>query len=202
LALRFDKLALRPSGLWIPELLEAKVLDSQGKLEKEGYRDYGIVIYSDGNPNGQMAETFVSQAEDLRLELPLIVSFRAMDYLHDYMSVYGIKPFLLDSQVGVIQGKRAQDKINSLDFKEDSGVCRLLCIEGGNWDAIRATLEASSDFGRIDWVCGKATRPSLELANELILERKYSSKIRKLEEQKKQKQKEFEKSLKDATKIF
>ena len=25
LALRFDKLALRPSGLWIPELLEAKV---------------------------------------------------------------------------------------------------------------------------------------------------------------------------------
>ncbi len=163
LALRFDKLALRPNNLWIPGLLEAKVLDNKGKLERGSTRDYGIIIYNDDEPNKQIAEVLVPQVEELGLELPLIVPFRALDYVVDQSKISGIKLSLINSR-GIIQGKKAQNKINSLDckrtypilhirYKKNSGVRRLLHDKFGDWDCYDTDFEISGDTGRIDWVC-------------------------------------------------
>src|SRR3989344_2482540 len=105
LALRFDKQALRPNGLWLPSLLEGKALDSQGKLSNDAYRDFGVAGYSIDNPNKEIAEILVPRAKELGFETPLIVPFRAMDYRTESGKV---KPFFVESPQGITQGKEAQ----------------------------------------------------------------------------------------------
>ena len=55
LVLILDKRALRPREMWIPGLLEAKAIEAQGKLESGVYRDYGAVLYTNGEPNKGIA---------------------------------------------------------------------------------------------------------------------------------------------------
>ena len=78
LALRLDEKVLRPQGLWIPGLLEAKALQEQGKLENGVYRDYGVTVLSDAGPNKSHAHALISQAGQLKL--PFVVPFRALTY--------------------------------------------------------------------------------------------------------------------------
>ncbi len=196
LALRFDKQALRPNGLWIPGMLEAKALESQGKLQNGVYRDYGIVVYNDDNPNKQVAETLVPQAKELGLELPLIVPFMALDYVPNKHRKYGIEPSLLNSGKGIISGKKAQDNINSLNYKANSGVLRLLRDRGGDWNANWYDLDDSGDDGRVDWICGEATSKILEKAYSELSERKYGERIRELREEQKSESAKFKDSLK------
>ena len=193
LALRFDKLALRANGLWIPSLLEAKVLDKQGKLENRVYRDYGTAVYNENEPNRYIAETLVSQAKKLSLELPLIVPFKALDY-----NVEGkeIKPFFAESPAGIISGKKVQDEINSLDYKGNSGIQRLDRGGDGNWDADWDYLDDSDEDGRVDWICGEATKKILTRAYFELNERKYGLTIKELKEKQRLEFDSFKKSLK------
>jgi len=193
LALRFDKSALRPNGLWIPGLLETEILNDKGKLENKVYRDYGIVGFNENGPNREIAGVLIPQAKKLELELPLIIPFRALDYVPHRDKKLPIGINLVESPTGVIQGKEAQNKIDSLDFQRNLGVQRLLRSGSVTWSPVG--LDVSDGYGRVDWVCGKSTLVDLERANKLLLEREYSSGIRKLEKQKKKKQAEFAYSL-------
>ncbi len=192
LVLRFD-CRIRPYGLWIPGLLEAKVLESQGKLERGTYGDYGFVIYSNDNPNKQVAEVLVSQAKELGLKLPLIVPFKALNY-----SVEGkeIKPSFVKSPQGIISGKEAQDEINFLKYhKANSGINGLMHNEIGCWT--NCSLDASDDDGRVDWVCGEASRKILGEAYSELSERKYGNRIKELIEEQRLDRDNFEKSLQE-----
>ena len=161
LALRFDKLALRPNGLSIPGLLEAKVLEKQGKLENGVYRDYGITICNEQSPNQEIAQRLISQAKNLGLSLPLIVPFRALDYITEDGKVTF---FILDSIEGVIAGKKAQRMIDSLDYQGNLGVQGLVRGMSGYWYADWDVLYYSTGGGRVDWICGEATKQNLERA--------------------------------------
>ncbi len=203
LALRFDKQALRSNKLWIPGFLEAKVLCNQEEFGGGSYRDYGIIVYNYARPNKQVSKVLVPQAEELGLELPLIVPFRALDYV-DPNKTKGIKLSLLNSGIGIIQGKEAQNKINSLDhqrsfsltYKKNSGVQRLNHYLSGYWFSDWLSLNYSYYEGRVDWVCGEATREILEEAHSELSERKYGKGIRELREEQKSEDVKFIESLK------
>lgn len=178
LALRFDRQALRPNGLWIPGLLEAKALDNRGKLENGVYRDYGIAVYSEGSPNKEIAKRLVPQARVLGLELPLIVPFRDMNYDIEKKDV---KLSLVKSPSGLISGEEAVRELDSLDYKGNSGV-QGLCRDGGlGLDAGDRDLAYSVGGGRVDWICGEATRAGLEHAHSALLERKYGEAMKEQE---------------------
>lgn len=194
LALRLDQRALRPNGLWIPGLLEAKVLESQGKLENGLYRDNGITVYSDAQPNKEVAETLIPQAAELDLELPLVVPFRALDYAPTREN--GLDISFAESPKGIISGKEAQDKISSFYFKENFGVHGLGRFGYGCWVAHWDKLDDSCDGGRVDWVCGEATHEILEKAHPELSERKYGERIKELREEQKSENAKFRESLK------
>jgi hypothetical protein len=195
LALRFDKTALRFDGLWLPGLLEGKVLESKGKLEKGVYRDYSIAVYNDGEPNKAIARTLVSQAKGLDLELPLIVPFRALDYNYNTKE-NGVDVSFVQSPKGIISGKEAQRIIYSFNYQGNSGVRRLVRGRDGLWGTIWDWLDYSDDLGRVDWVCGEATQKILKKAYSKLSERKYGERIRELREEQKSEDAKFKESLK------
>ena len=193
LALRFDSGVLRPEGLWIPGLLEAKALESQGKLQNRVYRDCGIVVYSEGSPNKEIAEVLVPQARGLGFTLPLIVPYRALE---PHAEGGEIRPSFVEVPQGVIHGKKAEKEIGSLDYRENSGVHGLGRGTGGDWDADWDNLGDSDDDGRVDWVCGEAHRKILEQVHSKLSERQYGERIKELRGQQKAESAKFRKSLK------
>ena len=202
LTLRLDKRALRPRGLWVPGLLEAKALESKGKLENGVYRDYSTVVHSVGNPHKETAEEIAKQAKSLGLGLPLIAPFKSLDYSCDRKSKYGIAISLVKSPTGLISGQDAQAQIDALDFKSDSGFRWLGRDRDGGWNADWNYLDYSDEDGRVEWFCGEAAREKIIEANATLTERKYAQKIRaletqmtKLEEAQIKERADFEKSL-------
>jgi hypothetical protein len=178
-ALRLDKQALRPLGLWIPGLLEARTLESQGKLENGVYRDYGVAAYDGEGPNKELARVLVPQARVLGVEFPLVVPYRALDF-----NVEG-KDFsasFVQNPRGIISGEDAERELSSLNYRGNSGVRWLGRYGGGLWLAVWGSLDGSDDDGRVDWVCGEATRAELEDAHSSLLDRKYRSSLEKEQE--------------------
>ncbi len=186
--LGFDADVLRPRGLWLPGLVEGKTLDSAKKLSNGVYRDYGIVLYDGTEPNHEIAERLASEAEALGLKLPLVIPFRALNHSPNISFV--------ESPEGIISGKEAEKQINVLNYKGNSGVRRLLRDWYGGWDGRWGNLAGSSASGRVDWVCGEATRADLTSVYDSLAERKYGKQIRELQDAKARDVKAFEESLK------
>ena len=157
LGLRFDQRVLRPRGLWIPGLLEAKALEAKRKLENGVYRDYGEIVYTNDNPNKEDAKRLVAQAQELGLELPLIVPFRALEYTHG-KTASGILVSFVQKPQGVISGQKAVAELDKLNFRGNSGVFVLNRGAGGEWHTLLADLEVSDDYGLVDWFCGESAR--------------------------------------------
>ena len=118
---RFDQKSLRPLGLWVPSLLEAKALEAQGKLENGVYRDYGAGLYTPENPNKEIAEALAKGRNDM----PLVIPFRVLSYVADPSSKTGIRLSIVENPQGIISGEEAQKEIAKLNFKSDSGFHRL-----------------------------------------------------------------------------
>ena len=174
LNLRFDRQALRPSGLWLPGLLEAKSLHNQGKLEEGFLRGYGFVVYSEDNPNIEIARPLIAQAESFGLRPPLIIPFRALDYNIERKEA---KPFFIKSPKGMISGEGAEKELNSFCYRGNSGVHGFGLDAYESWTADLVLdypfnpLLDNCDLDVVDWVCGEASRAKIERAKGLLLER-------------------------------
>lgn len=192
LVLRFDQTALRSQGLWIPGLLEAKALEAQGKLEDRVYRDYGLAVFSNTDPNKQIAQALVSQASELGLELPLVVPFRDLDYIttSDQVNISLIK-----TPRGIISGSNASEQISALNYKGNSGVHWLGRCDDGDWYAGWGSLVGSGAGGRVDWICGEATRENLIQAHNTLIERGYGKQIRNLQAEQEERLTKFAEAL-------
>ena len=178
LGLRFDKRALRSRGMWIPGLLEAKAIEAQGRLENKVYRDYGTTVSSNSNPNEKRAEELTKQASELGLELPLIVPFRAQDYVLNLMGTNGLFVSIVSSPQGIISGEKSVRELAKLNLKGNSGVHRLARDSDCYWYANWSDLVSSFASGRVDWICGEATAQNLVDAHATLLERKYDKSMR------------------------
>ncbi len=174
-----DDKVLRKQGLWIPELREARKLDELGKLSNRVYRDFGVVVYNDIDYNTEIGKVLVREAKKRDLKLPLVLPFRALD-IRKAGNNYGAEIVFADDTQGVISGDEAQEVINSLDYKTNSGVRRLCRVGDGLWFADWDDLAGSGDSGRVDWVCGEATRANLSKKLEDSVNVLYDNQIREL----------------------
>ncbi len=195
-ALRYDKKALRSKGLWLPGLTEARFLEKQGKLENGVCGDYDLVVYNDEDFNTEIAKELSGQAKQRGFDLPVVSQFRALDYDINSKSKYGVDLRFVEKPQGIIHGKEAQEVIDLLNYKGNSGARGLGRLTSGSWVAGWIFLDYSDSGGRVDWICGEATRADLVKAHEALVERKYSNQIKELQEKQGREVSQFNKSLK------
>ena len=142
---------LRTKGLRLPTPWEARQLNKKGKLTNGVYREFGIAVYNDQQPNQELAKYFL---ENISKEAPFILPFSSLDLEHKTGRI-----ILSDNLTDILSGKDAKDFLKrEFDYTGTSGVCRLLRNAGGNWYAIWSDLSYSDVVGRMDWYCGEATR--------------------------------------------
>ena len=96
---------------------------------------------------------------------------------------------------GIIYGNEAQEALSDLSLVGNSGLHWLFRDRYGFWFAGWDDLANSNGYGRVDWICGEATRADLEQAYGGVVERKYSDKIRSLKEQMEKEIPAFQESL-------
>ena len=168
---------VRPDGFSVPSVEEARVLDKEGKLTKGVYRVYGIVIFNGENPNSEIAQKIIEQAGDRKL--PFVIPFSAMTHQENRSLHYGISVSLTDTAEGLRSGRQAEEMLNSFDYKGNSGAQGVGRDSDGGWGACWGRF-GSSSVGRVDWLCGEATRAELSNAFKQLMERKYDKQIREL----------------------
>jgi len=193
LVLKLDE-QIRKDGLWIPTPEQAMLLDKKGKLSNNVYRDYGMAVYSEAQPNQEIAKEIISQT---KRKLPLVIPFKDLTHRLDENFPYGVAITLIDKPKEVIFGEEARQYLDKeFDYKMDSGVCRLYRYGDGDWDADWDRFDNSNADGRVDFVCGEATRADLKEAYKGLLEGQYNIQINKLTTERDERQAEFKKSLK------
>jgi len=155
---------LSKNGLFLPTIQQAKQLDSLGILSNNVYRDYGIVIYSEDQPNQEVAQRLIQEASKREWKLPILASFKTLDIIEPEAKI----SFSKDVE-GIITGEEARQYLDKeFNYKRDSGVCRLGRYGVGSWLAGWNRFDGSDADGRVDFVCGEATTKNLETA--LLLE--------------------------------
>lgn len=175
---------LTDNGLYVPSVVEARILDKKGKLSNGVYRDFGVVMYSSKGVNEDIAESLDKNLNGCSAILPLIFPFGALS-LEKKGTSYGVK-FVIKEDKRIVADKNAREIINKLDYKADNGVRRLNRVRGGDWDAgwyWDGGLAVSFDVGRVDWVCGEATREKLEDVLTSEISRDFTDKKRRLKEE-------------------
>jgi hypothetical protein len=155
---------LKASGLHLPSVIEGKSLDAAKKLTNGVYRDYGLVVYDGQNPNSEIAQRLIKEANKKGLKFPILAPFSVLK-LRKGGSKNGVSVLFNEETNKIMSGEEAQKYLaEQFNYKGNSGVRGL--DRGGrdfwfaNWDG----LGDSGGAGRVDWVCGEATAQNLERA--------------------------------------
>ena len=153
--------ALEEQGLWLPTIAQTKQLDAQGKLSEGVYRDLGIAVYSDDEPNRQVAQRIIQEVNKGEGKLPLLASIRnlGIEKRRDSQKIN----IILANEVGIISGEQAKQYLSEqFDYQGNSGACRVGRDGDGSWNADWYRLDNSNGDGRVDWLCDEATSADLE----------------------------------------
>ncbi len=142
--------------------VEGIKLDKAKKLSNEVYRDFGLVVYSPGEPNKEIAELLVKEANRRNWELPVIAHPSALEIpSRKANNNYRIDILFSDNDSLIISGEEAREVLKEF-YAHNSGVCRLDRGGLGFWDAGWDLLASSYADGRVDWIRGEATHENLE----------------------------------------
>lgn len=129
---------------------------------------FWIAVYSESQPNEEIAKAIAEKARELGLESPLLIPFKSLDYRINYRinhkSSYGVDIFFVENPQGIVSGNEAIDILTKFNRKGNSGAQRVYRYSNGDWDADWNNLADSNGYGRVDFVCGEATAKSLENA--------------------------------------
>jgi len=155
LILANDPEVLGASNLRTPTYEEGRILDSQGRLSNGVYRDFELVVYSEGSPNLEIAK-LLRNSTNKELVFPFKAHPQALK-LVKADTEYGVGISFRDFPNGVVSGEEVQRAIDSCDYKANSGVHRLDRDRLGVWGAVWDGLAFSVSDGRVDYVCREAT---------------------------------------------
>lgn len=151
---------LSETCLWLPTITQAKKLDALGRLSNGVYRDFGVAVYSNNNPNQKTAERLIKEANKRAWQLPILAPFKALGLIKT-----GIKITFKKDAEGIITGEEARQYLDKqFNYKGNTGACGLDRGRNGSWDADWDRLDYSDADGRVDFVCGEATAKNLESA--------------------------------------
>jgi hypothetical protein len=148
---------LSQEGLWLPTIAQARKLDEAGKLSNGVWRRYGIAIYDKNNPNSDIAGRLTEEAEKRGWELPILASFKALKLIKT-----GARTGFGKDYDGVLTGEQARELLKKFNYVGISGAQGVDRYTDGYWGADWYDLDDSSENGRVDWICGKATQKNLE----------------------------------------
>ncbi|MEK6850489.1 MAG: hypothetical protein AABX85_02860 [Nanoarchaeota archaeon] len=155
---------LSKSGLWIPTIVEAKQLDAAKKLSNGVYRDFGIAVYDESNPNKEIAQKLIAEANKRGWQTPILLPFKALK-LKKGGSPYGVSVLFKDDAQGIMNGDEARTYLKEqFNYVSNKGAHRLSRGGDGYWSAANAYLANSGDYGRVDFASGEATAKNLESA--------------------------------------
>ena len=150
---------MRPDGFWLPGVVEAKTLDRVGKLSNNTYRDLGIAVYNDENPNKETSQKIIAQATGK--ELPFLLPFRAMDY--SLWRKAGISIFLAKEPKAIITGEQTRKIIEQMNCSEKSGAGRVSRVGEGsyevNWSGIDYSESHRFDLSGLWVFCAPVDGP-------------------------------------------
>ncbi|MGC9309067.1 MAG: hypothetical protein ACP5D2_00020 [Candidatus Nanoarchaeia archaeon] len=121
-------------------------LDKQGKLTNGVYRDYEIAVFSAEEPNSEVAQSMVEQAQGE--ELPFIIPFRAMTHEINKDYPYGIALNLTDPDK-IKTGRQAEEVLANFIWGGYSGAQRVCRYADGGWNANWNRLDYSLPHGRM-----------------------------------------------------
>ncbi len=175
---------MRPDGFWLPGVPEARVLDRAGKLTNRGYRDLGVAVYNDAEPNKKIAQEIIAQAEGK--QLPFLLPFGAMDYEVDKKFPEGIAISLAENPKGIITGEEAAQILSQMNYPGSSGACRVYRYWLGGYLAYWCRFYASCGDGLVDWMCAEGAPADILGAHASLMERKYEGQAQELQRQIKQ----------------
>ncbi|MEK6825463.1 MAG: hypothetical protein AABY00_01620 [Nanoarchaeota archaeon] len=117
-----------------PTIEEGIELQKQGMLNTGVLIDFGLVLYSNTNPDQEIAGSLVTQAQEQNYALPVLASFTALD-LQLGGKRYGVTPTFISSQ-GLLSGVEAQTFLEKHGFYQGkSGVLGLGRGRDGDWHA-------------------------------------------------------------------
>lgn len=180
---------LRQEGLGLPSLLEGKYLDEQRALNNRVYREYGLQIASESNPNAEIGKHLIAEANNRGWKLPLVVP--SYNPLGHRKGESGFEIYFLGDKEGidlekeVIHGEKAREFL-SANFNPSwigqNGVLRLLRSRNGIWGAGWGDRGSDGD-GRGDFVSGEASAENLQALKGKELNGKYDSVKKELLEQ-------------------
>jgi hypothetical protein len=187
-----------PDGIRVPTIQEAIILGQKGKLTNNGYRIFGIVVCSDKNPNQDVANEL---KKGFNGDLPLITSFRNLNYRLDDHFSNGIAITLSNDSQGIISGKEAIEYLvgNHFHLGNSAGACWVDLNGHGERGADWSRLDYSDRNGRVDWMVAEGPCTDIESAytgNKGVLDREINAKISILETERDPRKKSFLESLK------
>ena len=135
---------------WFPTIGEGVKLQRAGLYRDGILIDHGLALYSEENPDAEIAASLVADAQRLSLALPALVSFNSLD-LEQGGTRYGITPKLV-SKKGVISGKEAERVLGeSFRWVGNSGVLGLGRYGGGwgaSWGGVLGSFGTGCRVGR------------------------------------------------------
>ena len=151
---------LAKKGLRTLTTSEVRQIDKRKLFSNRVYRDFEGVIYSPENPNSDIAQVLVPEAQRRNLELPVIVHPLSLD-VRKSQNQHGVEFTFNDNNLFVV-GEEAREIIKGFAYRANSGVHRLGRDRGGSWGASWGNLANSDEHGRVDWVRAEGTRADFE----------------------------------------
>ncbi len=128
---------------------EGMYLDKKGELTNEVYRDFGIVVDNFGEPNSDLAEFLITDAEKRGFKLPILAHPASFD-----INVKGDGYIFAEDDSLIIRGEQAVEELKRFNYQGYSGVRRLVRGRDGSWSADWNRFDFSIEGGRVDWVRG------------------------------------------------
>ncbi|MEK6889308.1 MAG: hypothetical protein AABW80_04345 [Nanoarchaeota archaeon] len=169
---------LRQSGLYIPSIAELKYLESLGLATNSFYREAGLQIASEDDPNADLNKDLVAEATRRGWELPLVVpSYNPLGHRNgeNGFEIYFLEDADLEREV--LHGEEAREFLQA-NFNPawiaEKGVHRLNRDDFGVWVVGWFSRSSGSD-GRVDFVSGEASAKSLQDVKDKELKEKYDS---------------------------
>ncbi len=148
---------LAEKGKGLPTIRDGIALDKAERLANGVYRDWGVAVYLEGNPNANVAKVLMERG----YQLPFLASFNDLR-LRNANNTQGLEIFFADEPKELIQGEEAESFLRDNNFHTNKTGARRVDRGGdGNRYAGWVDFGDSGSGGRVDFVCAEGAREKL-----------------------------------------
>lgn len=162
-------------------ILEGLLMHNAKMLPSGELMDFGLALFSIGDPNKKLSESLVAEAQAKNYALPLLASFSALG-LNNGGEEYGVTPTLVSGE-GISSGADAATMLKErFSYVGKNGVQRLGRSDG-DWFAYWYGVDDFLVLCRVGRVSGEASAKNLQDIIQTQIKCNFSRKRKELEQQ-------------------